>query len=298
MIKVDQTFDITYIDPSSFSEVNRCPAKYMFSRLMGLIPHESSRVALDYGTVMHMAIPHAYKDPKQALITFKAEWAKYPHGEEDVKRNKIRAAASITNFHEKHQVSPYKILSFDIEAPTHDEISKNEIPFLIDIGGPLAFAGRMDAVVKWIADDSLWALDYKTASEVSPRYFKSFHNAPATIGYTLAAQHVLGLKVDGLIIEAIRTTKANPATDLELIFVQRHQIESFILQVNNKAKDILFYNESKTWFKNCAGCACYTMFGTVGYSCPYMDICNSPDWRDSAQYYDKVEPFHPFRVKK
>ncbi len=298
MIRVDQVFDITYIDPSSFSTFNRCPAMYMFSRQMGLVSHGSNKIALDYGTVLHIVLPHCYSDPQQALKTFKEEWAKYPYGEEDPKRNTARAAASITDFYERHQSNPYEILDLKIDAPTHDVISKNEVPFLIDIGGPLAFAGRIDAIVKWIADSSLWALDYKTASEVSARYFKSFEGAPATIGYTLATMQLLGLKVDGLIIEAVRTTKANPSSDLELVFVQEHQIESLILQMNNKAKEILFCNENKTWFKQFSGCSCYTMFGTVGYSCPYMNICNSPDWEDAAQYYEKEEPFHPFVVRR
>jgi len=250
MIKVDQTFDIDYIDPSGFSRFSRCNALYLFERQLGLVSPESTRIALDYGTVMHRVLPHCYTDPQRALALFKEEWAKYPYGEEDVKRNTVRAAASITDFYEKHQALPYEILTLNIEAPTHDEISKNEVPFLIDIGGPLALAGRIDAVVKWLADGSLWALDYKTASETSPRYFKGFHNAPATNAYTLAAQQLLGLKADGLIVEAIRTTKANPSNDLELVFVQEHQIESFILQANDVAKKILFCNENKTWFKS------------------------------------------------
>ncbi len=58
MIEVDKEFDIDYLDPSSICSCNRCPAKHLFSRQMGLSMPDSPVIALDYGTDMHIAIPY------------------------------------------------------------------------------------------------------------------------------------------------------------------------------------------------------------------------------------------------
>jgi len=173
MIETTEKFNINYIDASGMCDFNRCPAKYFFNRLLGLQLPDANVIALDYGTDMHFALPLAYDNPEAAIKAFAERWGKRSYGNDDVKRNVARAYASLKDFHNCRNchVCPYKIEKFpDIKAPTADKISENEVPFLIDIGGPLALAGRIDAPVLWLDDDSWWALDYKTASEISPRY--------------------------------------------------------------------------------------------------------------------------------
>lgn len=305
MIAVDEQFDITYVDPSGIGEANRCLAKYMFSRLMGLVKADEVIIPLDYGTDMHCALPYCHNGMsglKRATDEFSAHWNGREHGDIDEKRNKSTAAASLEGFCAQHEPStcPYEIMNLDhIKAPTFDRISPNEVPFLIDIGGPLSLAGRMDAIVIWKADGTVWAMDYKTASEISARYFDSFWNCPQALGYTLAATHLVPDKtVSGMIIDAVRTSKKNVENQMHPIFVREHQLESFIRFANSTAEAILGCNRTKTWPKRCTGCAPYAMFGMPGRVCPFKAICDSPDWKSMLKYYKKKEPFHPFKVSK
>jgi len=163
ILKAKEEFKIDYIDPSSFSCFKRCQVRYLLSRLMALEKPDRSTIALDYGTDMHEALPHCYKmsDLDTAISIFKERWSKRGH-EWDDKRNTNCAEASLTEFCSNHsRMCPYEVLELPITAPTNTPISKNEIPFLIDIGGHLPLAGRIDAAVRWKADGTLWALDYK-----------------------------------------------------------------------------------------------------------------------------------------
>ncbi len=298
MIKTNEKFNINYIDASSYCKFNRCPAMYFFERQVGLRLPDAMTIALDYGTDMHFAFPHAYADPELALSCFVARWSKRSYGNEDAKRNVGRAHASLKEFHNcrNEHACPYKVEDFNLEATTADKISNIEVPFIIDIGGPLALAGRIDAPVKWLDDDTWWALDYKTASEISARYFKSFENAPQSVAYTLALAHLTGKHVSGMIIEAVRSSKAKVETSLQLVFVSEVQVKNFIENANNTAEEILFCNEDKMWPQKSSGCSPYSMFGTVGYPCPYLELCNSTDWEAASRFYEKIKPFHPFEV--
>ena len=302
MITVKQRFEINYIDPSSISAFNRCPALYLFSRLMGLKKQDAKTIAMDYGTDMHRAFPHCYNGIaglKTAMDEFKLGWNAREYGDDDDKRNRHTAAASLEEFCNKQEYCPYKILHFDIAAPTFDRISPNEVPFLIDIGGELSLAGRMDAIVEWRTDNAIWGHDYKTTNEISARYFDNFYNSPQAVGYTLATSHIVGgRKVNGLIIEAVRVSKKNVESQIGLIFVREHQIESFIRFANRTSENILRCNEAMEWPKKGTGCAPYAMFGQPGRVCDYKEICDCPDWESMVRYYKKVEPFHPFRMKK
>lgn len=302
MIKVTEKFKINYIDASSLCEFSRCPAKYMFDRLMGLKLPDRDMIALDFGTDMHVAIPFCYDGEgcvAQALDAFIREWE--PRGyEDDPKRNITRAEAMLENFADNHapNICAYTVVDFpDIDIPTDEAIGQHEVPFLIDIGGDLPYAGRLDASVIWRSTNDLWSLDYKNMSEVSPRLFKNFHNAPQSVGNTYALSHLTGKKVQGMIIEALRVSKVNCENQLAHIYVQDHQIESYINFVKRQSALMIAYNEAKVWPKTNSGCAPYSMFGGAGYMCDYKDICDCPDWTQAARFYKRCEPFHPFEMR-
>jgi hypothetical protein len=214
MIKTNEHFTIDYIDASGLAKAARCLSMYMFERLMGLSEPDAQMIAPDYGTAMHRALPYCYNGPadvKKAVEEFIAAWNLYNYGYADEKRNPDTAEASLVAFAASHApgTCPYKILSHPINAPTADIISPNEIPFLVDIGGGLPMAGRIDLAVEYTNTGDLWADDYKTASEISVRYFKNFEGACQPCSYTLALSMIAGRDAKGMILEAIRTSKKN-----------------------------------------------------------------------------------------
>ena len=64
----------------------------------------------------------------------------------------------------------------------------------------------------------MWALDYKTSSEISARYFENFHRCPQAISYALALAMTIGRPVTGFIVEAIRSSKKNRENMFNLTF--------------------------------------------------------------------------------
>ena len=309
MIKTDERFDINYCDPSSMCAYSRCPAKYLLGRLMGITQPDSNTIAMDFGTDMHAAFPHCYEEDisciETAITDFSIGWDKRKHGESDKKRTTLKARDSLAEFHRVHKpdVCPYDFIPFaeEIRAETSQAISANELPFVVDIGADLPFAGRIDAVVQMKTGRDKWALDYKTTSEISARYFANFENAPATVGYTLALKTVLCSLADdvqGLIIEAVRVSPSRAESQSYYAFVNSHQIEMFIENMKYIAEDILKSNEKGEWRQDMAACAPYSMFGQPGRFCEYKDICTIGDWREMVKYYKQSAPFHPFTIER
>jgi hypothetical protein len=298
IVKASKKFDINYIDPSSISEFNRCPAKYMLNRLEGLHKPERTMMAADYGTDIHEAVPYCYNLDTMniGMDIFKKNWEAraYPY---DKKRNVERAEITLANFARTHSTNcPYDILDIPIAAPTTQKISKNEVPFLVDIGGKLSLAGRIDAPVRWKSDGSLWSLDYKTSQEVSQRLFSNFENCPQVLAYTLALSIITGERCKGMIIEAIRVSDKNAESEMQLIFVQDHHIKDFIAFANDTAERMLECNEKQEWPMRCSNCSSYSSFGFAGYTCDFLNICNAPVHEDMYKFYTKSEPFHPFTM--
>lgn len=301
-IKTDERFDIKYIDQSGLTEFTRCPAKFMFSRLMGLRLPEEVSIAPDFGTCIHRALPYAYDGANnldRAMEEFRAEWTRLGYSDGDDKRNEVRARAMLENFAEQRTVNyrPYNIVNVPISAPTKDIISPNEIPFLLDIGGNLPIAGRIDLMVEWKQSKQLWVDDYKTSSEISARLFDCFKAAPQPCLYTLAGTQITGERVVGMIIEALRVSPKNAETQINHIFVSDYELSSMRDFTNRKSDEMLECNKTGCWMKNLSMCSPYGSYGIPGRSCRYKRLCTgSPDWRDTSKMYRRDEPFHPFKI--
>lgn len=305
MIKAAKSYDINYIDCSGMCTFERCPARYLFNRLEGLKSPDAMTIHVDYGTDIHAALPHCYRGKDgldEAAKVFDDGWLRRSHGQEDKKRNSQRARMSLLNFIESHSQTscPYEILPIasQIAAPEADRISDNEVPFAVDIGGPLSFLGRLDLPVLWKDTGHKWALDYKTASEISARYFRNFENSPQAVGYTLALSILTEEDIKGMIIEAVRVSPKNDETQLQHIWVTKKQMMSFTEFANRTALSIRASNERQVWIKKPTGCGPYSMFGQPGFYCEYADLCNSENWEDMMRFYKREKPFHPFKITR
>jgi hypothetical protein len=304
MIKTEQQYKIEYVDASSLSTFSRCPAKYLFERLLGLEEPNRSSIAADFGTDMHKAIPFCYEGTpegiERACVAFNEGWLKRGYEGKDDARNSAMARRSLIAFAASHSPShcPYTILPFPIKEATADKVSDNEVPFAVDIGGPLPALGRIDAPVLWNSTKKKWALDYKTSSEVSARLFGNFEMAPQTCLYTLALSSITNEPIEGMIIEAIRVSPKNAENQLAFMFVSEQLMTLFLENAIVKSELILKCNEAKAWPQNTCACSGYSMFeGTPTKLCKYHNICKDKDWMNQVRYYEQHEPFHPFKVK-
>lgn len=299
MIHTDERFDIRYLDSSRLSKLSRCEALFLFQHLMGLRPQDESKICLDYGTTMHVVLPEMYSgEPEKAFEVFDATWAKFPYGEDDPKRNTGISRIRIDDFVRSHKegLCPYEILDFPFSAPT-ELISKNEIPFLIDVGMKYPLAGRMDASVVWRASKALWAYDFKTSSEVSDRYFDGFWMSPQACVYTMALAQITGKPVEGLIIEAMRISKTRFESQIGFTFVHDYHIEKFLDELKEKIVKLDKANESGEWRQNFALCTTYPSYGYPCRACEYKMICDCPNWEDGARFFKREKPFDPLETK-
>ena len=302
MPKVDKKFNIKYVDPSGLNKFNRCPFSYYLSRLEGYRDPKRNTIALDYGTCMHSALPHCFDgDTEEAKEIFCNNWQDFGHEGQDDKRNIDRAYASLEAFAEKHNplVCPFEVVEFESPDIVHKgNIDKGETPYLININGSLPLAGRIDMVVRMKGSEQLWALDFKTSAEISPRFWNGFHRSTQALAYTLALSVLSGENCQGLVVEAIRTSKTNAESAMGLNFIQAHNLETFVEFANKTSDEIMKCNEEQNWPQKCSGCATYSMFGQPGYYCDYKKVCDSCDWKSVLKYFSKEEPFHPFEMKE
>jgi hypothetical protein len=299
MIHVDETFDIKFLDASRISRFSRCEAYFLFECLMGLKPQDDNQIPLDYGTVMHVVLPEMFSgDSKKAFEVFDETWKKYPYGEEDPKRNTARARLSINNFVASHAPSqcPYEIQTYDFAAPS-ELISRNEIPFLIDVGLEYPLAGRIDMPVRWKATGKLWAYDFKTSSEISDRYFGGFWMSPQACVYTIALNQITQEPVEGIIYEAMRVSKSNVENQVGFVWVHDYHVEKFLDELKGTIARIKIANASCTWNQNFALCSTYASFGYPCKVCKYKMICDLPEWQDGARFFKRTKPFDPLEMK-
>jgi len=307
-MRVNEKFEINYVDCSSLDAFCQCPFKYMLGRLMGIQKRDSSMIALDYGKVIHECLPLCYDNDLETVNdTFDMLWKDLPYGEEDKKRNTNCAHLLLANFHANHQpdTSTYTPLEMNVSnVSTTDKASEGEVPFLIDIGGEYPFAGRIDMPVRLNQTKQIFALDYKTSGEVSERFLNGFENHPQSLGYTLALTELTNEKVDGFIVEAIRVApipkrpSTVPPNQWHPIYVPEHKLQWFIEWAVTTSETIKKCNELQDWPQLPTGCCPYSMFGMPGYFCKYKDICNQPkdSWEDFLKYYKREEPWHPFDI--
>jgi len=105
MIKADKTYTIEYIDASSISTFARCPARFFFKRVLGLSQPGAKRIAPDYGTAIHRALPHCYNGTNgvaTAMHEFRCAWSAMDYGDDDEKRNTERAEHVLADFAMRH----------------------------------------------------------------------------------------------------------------------------------------------------------------------------------------------------
>lgn len=303
MIKPTKTHEIDYVSASGGNCAHRCLAKYYFEKVCRFYDATAPRMALDYGKMHHAAVEHSY-GPDAFRDSFKCFMDLWQEGdyEFDKKRNPERAGAMIEdycNFH-RPQLCPYEPLN----PPDTREMFKNyhgtssmEFPFLFDFGGKLLALGLIDRLVKWKDTGDLWVLDYKTTSEISPRFFNNFEFSVQALMYTLAGTIITGKHIKGMIIEAFRVSPKNCETQLHHVYVQEHQLEKYIEWLKDVSSKITQANEKKEWLQEPAGCAPYGMFGVAGYQCRFYSMCMIPDWKAGVKFFS-VENYDPFGLRE
>lgn len=301
--------NVEYLSISSISACARCPARFYWSRVRRLRRRGANRAALNFGKCHHAVAGFSYNDDptvayKQTLEKFREVYSEHQWAPDDKKRTLVAAARMIEDYssmHSKH--CPYKCLDVhsDLGKFAYQRKDDKEVPFFIMINGSrFPILGLIDRIVEWLATRRIWTLDYKTASYISSNFFDNFEAGLQACICTFAAQHLMKENVQGMIIEAWRVAeesvkKCEERTMLHHVYVQDQQIERALELVVETSKRVEAYLQSGLWPQWCTGCAPYGMFGTHGYQCDYLPLCDAADWRSMLSMYE-VEEHSPFEL--
>jgi hypothetical protein len=280
-----------WLSISSLVSFARCPRKFFYGsgcRLSSV----GDKPALDFGTAIHKGFPeclvgdHSTK-LMRAMQAFMSCWR--PELNDD-KRNPIRAQAMFNDVIATHYNSIYQLLPPPNGALSiEDKVSDYEIPFAIDIGLDVPLVGRIDGWGRHRDTGEIWGVELKTSSELSARFLDSFQFNPQPLCYTLALKGLSKENVRGVMIEGLRVSKTNAETAIHPIYVQDHHLDAFIKWAQFIGGMILECEKRGEFLQYPSGCGPYSMFGSPGYQCEYMQLCQVHDWTTLKNLYVQGE---------
>jgi len=270
---------------SSLCCMYRCP-RYYFYRCGCRLGLEGEHPALKFGEAIHAAIPYAFiGDIEKAMSLFSTVWGTTP---EDRKRNPIRAEAMLKDFARAHQSgnSIYTPLPAPPNrATTERALSEYEVPFVVDVGIPVPFVGRIDCRGKHRDTGKTWGVEYKTTSELGQCFINSFALSPQVLCYALALKVLVDEDLEGYFIEGLLVAEKSCNTLAIPITIRPHFIKAALQWIGNTYSKIQACEENQDFPPDYAGCNPYHAFGRAGYSCMYEPLCSVEDWTSLKDMY-------------
>jgi PD-(D/E)XK nuclease superfamily len=141
------------------------------------------------------------------------------------------------------------------------------------------WCGRIDMIIKRLGQ--YWIMDHKTTSVLGPNFFAEFMNSSPAMGYTWAAQKIIGQPVAGLYLNAIALRK--PSRSGNQFEIERRsylydveRLEEWQYNTLILVSDFLshmdrgFFPQEYKW--------CVSKYGT----CKYLDVCSMPPTQRSV----------------
>ncbi len=264
-----------WLSVSDLIQFKKCPRSFFFKT--GCHFSMGSHAAPEFGTAMHNAFPIAITQGLEpAIAAFKEVWG---DRDADPARNNETAYRILSDYVAAEKSRIYKLIKPPPSLKYFPGTNDWEIPFLVDIGLHVPFAGRLDGLCRLVADDTLWVLDYKTTSQLTGRFFEAFEHSPQMIGYTLYTRLAIPEeKCCGVIIDAVRVSFKNSETQASPIWIHDHQIDGFIKWAQKISAEIKWCEDNKEFPQDWSGCHPYSQFGSHGYMCDFHPLCNVHDW--------------------
>ena len=172
-------------------------------------------------------------------------------------------------------------------------ISKGEIPFAIDIGIDVPICGRIDGWAN-LKHGGVFALEYKTTSQMSDMFWGAFEMHIQTIGYALALQTMTAEPIAGTIVVGLLKSKSKQSTELRPFHVHSHTIEEFKRWLCHIGRMILACEQNDYWPMQVTGCNSLSSYGMPSFTCSFTSTCQSPNWLNDVQRFPKQKEHIPF----
>jgi hypothetical protein len=271
-----------WLSISALTELARCSRKFFYHSGCRLVT-PGAKPALLYGTAIHRALPEVLVNGLDAgLKAFETIWDEDLN---DDKRNPARAHALLLAFQQSHlgSRSIYKLLTPPLGAlKVASKDSPWEVPFAIDIPGiPIPLVGKIDAMVEHRDTGELWALEWKTTSELGSRFLNNFPFNPQVLCYPLVLSTLTGRPCQGTMVEGLLVAKVSAECLCHPISVPPFQIQDFVAWVRFMYAKLAMCEQLHDFPKEPSGCTSYSCYGSPGYMCDYSDLCHMTDcWLD------------------
>lgn len=206
------------IDNSFLEWLTTCPRGCEYNRILKRTS-KGSKPSLDFGTAIHSALEHRYKAfgtqpvietdcyEQQGKILEKF-FEENPPPEDDY-RNLNWALEVVRHYNTRYNIEPFNLLTDDEGKPLV------ELSFalpLFDYEHPTAglvpvyYTGRIDLPI--VQDGRIYVMDHKTTSLMGQTFFDDLRVSPQQVGYAWAFEQLTQKKVNGFLINAIRSKQA------------------------------------------------------------------------------------------
>lgn len=286
-----------FLNVSTLTATARCPRKAFYSSGCGF-DTPTDKPALKFGEAIHRAIPELMVGGVETQLTrgltaFDKVWNPLIS---DDKRNRENALSIMVDFQQSHKgqnglytlVHPRELPNIGgsrLEISGDDSVSEYEIVFVIDIGLRVPLVGRVDAIGRLRDTGELVAIEYKTTSSLY-EYFQAYELSPQVLLYNAGLQ-VSGLKISRCIVEALLVSKTKTETVAQPFHIFPHHVEECLNWARYVGGLFLDCEDRKDFPKFFSGCHPYSMFGSRGYTCDYLQLCKPKDWTSQVPLFIK-----------
>ena len=278
-----------HLSPTQAATFRRCPRRWYFRR-MGL-ESLGPKPALVYGEAFHHAAGFAATGRlPEALAAFGKVW---DESLADKKRSSGRAFAMIKDFSESHSGdrSLYKLVPPPTGVRVPERVSEWEVPFAVDVGLPVPVVGRIDGVGRHRDTGELWAVEFKTTTQLGAQFLAQFSLDPQILTYALALASYSSEPVKGTIVDGVLVAGTKVESLSLPIYVREHSLRDVAEWYKDIWEDILLCQERDCFPKWVSGCAPYASFGQNGFVCEYQPLCLAgPAWEEMLGLFSHEVP--------
>ena len=277
-----------WLSPSALTNFRRCKRYYFYAQGCRLSSPDPAP-ALEFGKAMHRGFPYAVKgDVATAMAEFAKDWNEEEFA--DDKRHTEGAYRIFKDLVERHSGNKalYELVKPPDTRLQTDDTSEYEVPFAIDIGAHIPVFGRADGIGRHRDTGELWAIEFKTTSQLGSWFIGSFVNNPQVLIYTLAISTLTGERIRGGIIEACKVPKGRGKNESMAIpvNVDEDQIDEILNLLYRTCLEIKDCEKAENFPKDYTACTTYPQFGSPGFRCRYERLCSVPDWTIFKDFYN------------
>lgn len=269
-----------FIDNSSLEKYTTCPRSakfYLVDRREG----SEERTALGFGGRIHSILESRYRhhvnvveETTNVMRNKAAEVFKdWQAGEDD-----FRTYSTALQFIDLYNLQ-YPVEAFDIV--NLGTIPAIEVPFAVPLGEvdldgnviKVVWTGRIDLVYQ--REGQIYLMDHKTTSMLGPTYFKEFELSSQVFGYVWAIQQLLGVKVNGFVVNALairKPTKTGKGFEFirHIVPIDQALVEEWHEETMDIVSNMLEMDRADKWPGHKKWCV-----GKYGV-CEYAPICGLP----------------------